>query len=138
MIIPLLLSRSLRSFLCSSSVYSCHLFSISPASVRPIIISICYCAHLYMKFCLDISNFLKEIFSLSHCIFPSISFHCSFKAFLFILARLWNSALRWVYPSFSPLPFTFSSFLSYLTVWITTNCGKYFKRCKYETTLLIS
>ena len=25
-----------------------------------------------------------------------------------------------------------------LTVWITTNCGKFFKRCKYQTTLPVS
>ena len=25
-----------------------------------------------------------------------------------------------------------------LTVWITTNCGKFFKRCEYQTTLLAS
>ena len=25
-----------------------------------------------------------------------------------------------------------------LTVWITTNCGKFFKRCRYQTTLLPS
>ena len=35
-IIPLWLSGSWRSFLCSSSVYSCHLFLISSASVRSI------------------------------------------------------------------------------------------------------
>ena len=34
-IIPLWLSTLLRSFLYSSSVYSCHLFLISSASVRP-------------------------------------------------------------------------------------------------------
>ena len=25
-----------------------------------------------------------------------------------------------------------------LTVWITTNCGKFFKRCEYQTTLTAS
>ena len=30
----------------------------------------------------------------------------SWKAFLFLLANLWNSASRWIYLSFSPLRFT--------------------------------
>ena len=61
------LSGSWRSFLYSSSVYSCHLFLISSASVRSLL-SILYCAHLCMKCSLDISNFLEEISSLSHSI----------------------------------------------------------------------
>ena len=37
----------------------------------------------------------------------SISLHWSLgKVFLSLLAILWNSALKWVYLSFSPLPFT--------------------------------
>jgi len=51
-ITPSWLSRSLKSFLHSSSVYSCHLFSISSASVRFILFP--YCALL----CL----FLHEMF----------------------------------------------------------------------------
>ena len=52
-IIPSWLSESWRSFLYSSSVYSCHLFLISSASVRSR---------------LGISNFLEEISSLSHSV----------------------------------------------------------------------
>ena len=38
--------------------------------------------------------------------FSSNSLHCSLKkAFLSLLAILWNSAFNWVYLSFSPLPF---------------------------------
>ena len=59
-----------------------------------------------MKCSLDISNFLEEISSLSHSIFPSISLHCSFKkAFLPLLAILWYSAFSWVYVSLYPLHF---------------------------------
>ena len=54
-------------FLYSSSVYSCHLFLIpflllllGPYCFCP------YCAHLCMKCSLGISNFLEEIFSISH------------------------------------------------------------------------
>ena len=49
----------------------------------------------------------KCLLSISILLFSSISLHCSFKkAFWSLLAILWNSAFRWVYLSFSPLPFT--------------------------------
>ena len=59
-----------------------------------------------MKYSLGISHFLEEISSLS----PSIVFLYFFalitgEGFLIPLAILWNSAFRWVYLSFSPLPF---------------------------------
>ena len=65
-ITPLWLSGSWRSFLYSSSVYSCHLFLISSASVRSIpflsfIVPIFSCS-------LGISNFLEEISGLSYSI----------------------------------------------------------------------
>ena len=41
-------------------------------------------------------------------LFSSISLHCSLrKVFSSLLAILWNSAFRWVYLSFSPLPYAF-------------------------------
>ena len=61
------LSGLWRSFLYSSSVYSCHLFLISSASVRSTP-SVLYWAHFCMKCSLGISNFLEEISSLSHSI----------------------------------------------------------------------
>ena len=59
-----------------------------------------------MEYSLDISNFLEEISSLSN----SIVFLCFFaltlrKAFLSLLAIIWNSEFKCVYLSFSPLPF---------------------------------
>ena len=63
LILPSWLSGLLRSFLYNSSVYSCHLFLMSYASVRSIhTISVFFCAHLYMKYSLGISNLLEEIF----------------------------------------------------------------------------
>ena len=62
------LSWSWRSFLYSSSVYSCHFFLISSASVRSLPFLSFYCAHLCMKCSLGISNFLEEIPSLSHSV----------------------------------------------------------------------
>ena len=50
-------------------------------------------------------SFLEEISSLSNSIVFLYFFHCSLrKAFLSLLAILWNSAFKWVYLSFSPLP----------------------------------
>ena len=56
-----------------------------------------------MKCSLGISNLLEEISSLSHSTVCSISLHCSHKAFLSLLAVLWNSAFSWVYLSLSTL-----------------------------------
>ena len=51
--------------------------------------------------------FLKRALVFPILLFPSISLHCSFKkAFLSLLDILGNSAFRWVYLNFSPLPFT--------------------------------
>ena len=63
-----------------------------------------------MKCSLDIPNILEEIFNLSYSyssLKKSISLHWSLrKAFLSLLAILWNSAFKWVYLSLSSLPFT--------------------------------
>ena len=101
-------------FLYSSSVYSCHLFLISSAPVRSFI-SVLYWAHLCMKYSLGISNFLEDISSLSHSIvFLYFFLHWLLrKAFLSLLAILWNSAFRCLSFLFS-FAFGFSSFHSYL------------------------
>jgi len=57
-----------------------------------------------MKCSLGISNFLEEISSVSHSIVFLYFLRWSLrKTFLSFLAILWNSALKWVYLSFSPL-----------------------------------
>ena len=57
--------------------------------------------------------FLKRSLVFPILLFSSISLHCSLKkSFLFFLAVLWNSAFRWVYLSFSPLPFISLLFLA--------------------------
>ena len=63
-ITPPWLSESLRPFLYSSSVYSCHRFSISSVSVR----SIPFLSYSVPIFAWNfgLSNFLEEISSLSH------------------------------------------------------------------------
>ena len=103
-ITPSWLSGSLRYFLYSSSLFLppflnifcfCHFHTVS----------VLYCAHLCMKCSLTISNFLKKYPVFPILLFSSISLHWSLrKAFLSLLAILWNSAFRCLYLSFSPLP----------------------------------
>ena len=100
------LSGSLRFFLYSSSVYSCHLFLIYFASVG----SVTFLSYLCMKCSLGISNFLEEISRLSYSIVLLYFFALIIKmAFLSLLAILWNTTFKWVYLSFSPLPLACSA-----------------------------
>ena len=104
-ITPSWLSESLRSFLCSSFLYSCHLFLLSSASIRSI---------LFLSFTVPIFAWnvplVSLIFLKSSLIFPillfsSISLHWPLrKALPSPHAILWNSAFRWIHLSFSPLP----------------------------------
>ena len=104
-IIPSWLSGSWRSFLYSSSVDSCHLSLIPSAFVR----LITFLSFIVLIFAWNVPllslNFLKTSLVFPILLFYSISLHCSLrKAFLSLLAILWNSTLRWIYLSFSPLP----------------------------------
>ena len=99
----------IKMLLYSSLVYSCHLFLISSASVRSISF-VLYFAHICVKWPLVSLIFLKRSLVFSILLFSSISLHWSLrKAFLSLLAILWNSAFRWVYLFSSPL--TLASFL---------------------------
>ena len=103
-ITPSWLSWSFRYFLYSSSVYSCHLFLISSASVR----SIQLLSFIEPIFAWNVP-LVSLIFLKRSLVFPILLFslHWSLrKAFLSLLAILWTSAIKWVYLSFSPLPFT--------------------------------
>ena len=95
-ITPSWLSRSWRCFLYSSSVYSCHLFLISSASVR----SIPFLSFIEPIFAWNVPLvsliFLKRSLVLPILLFSSISLHWSLrKAFLSLLAILWNSEFKW-------------------------------------------
>ena len=97
-ITPSWLSGSWRSFLYSSSVYSCQLSLISSASVR----SIPFLSFIVPIFAWNVPLvsliFLKRSLIFSILLFSSISFHWSLReAFLFLLAILLNSAFRWIY-----------------------------------------
>ena len=57
--------------------------------------------------------FLKRSLAFPNLLFSSISLHWSLrKAFLTLLAILWNSPFKWEYLSFSPLPFTSLLFIA--------------------------
>ena len=103
-ITPSWLSESWISFLYSSSVYSCHLFLISSASCK----SIPYLSFIVPIFAWNVPLvslvFLKRSLVFPILLFSSMSLHWSLrKAFLSLLASLWNSAFKWVYLSFYPL-----------------------------------
>jgi len=100
---PLWLPRLLTSFLYNFSVFYFHLFLISSASTWSL---------LFLSFIVSIfgwnATFVSLIFLKRSLVFPillffSISLHCSLKkAFLHLLAILWNSAFDWVYLFLSP------------------------------------
>ena len=111
-ITPLWFSGSWRSFLYSSSVYSCYLFLISSASVRCIPF-LSFEPIFAWSITLVSQIFQKRSLVFTILLFSSISLHWPLRqSFLSLLSILWNSALKWIYLSFSPLLLT--SFHSYL------------------------
>ena len=105
-ITPSWLSCSWRSFLYSYSLYSCHLFLISSAYVR----SVSYLSFIEPILAWNVPlvslTFLKRPLVFPILLFSSVSLQWPLrKAFLSLLAILWNSAFIWVYLSFSPLLF---------------------------------
>ena len=74
-----------------------------------------------MKYSVDISNFLEEISSLSHSIVSLYFFALLTEEGFLFSPCIWNSAFKWLYLSFSPLPF--SSFLSYLNILLKALCS---------------
>ena len=101
------------SFLYRSSVYSCHLFLISSASVRSIPF-LSFIEHIFAGNIPLVSLiFLKRSLVFPILLCSSISLHWSLKkAFLSPLAILWNSAFQWVYLSFSPFLYTSLLFIA--------------------------
>jgi len=118
-IIPLWISRSLRSFLYISSVYSCHLFLISSLLLGPY----CFLSFIVPIFAWNVPLvsliFLKSSLVIPILLFSSISLHCSLrKAFSFLFAILWNSANSDGYICPLSFAFYFLSFLDYLQGFI--------------------
>ena len=100
----------MKLFLYSSSVYSCHLL-ICSASIQSIQF-LSFIEHIFAwNIPLVSIIFLKRSLVFPILLFSSSSLHWSLrKAFLTLLAILWNSAFKWVYLSFSPLLFATLSF----------------------------
>jgi len=105
-ITPSLLSGSPKSLVYSFSMYPHYLFLIPYTSVRST-------AFLSFGVPIFVGNgplvsltFLKISLVFPILLCSSISLHWSLrKAVLSLIASLWNSPFRWVYLSFSPLPF---------------------------------
>ena len=94
----------MKIFLFSFSVYSCHLFLISSASVMSIFLSFIVPIFPWNVPLVSLI-FLERSLVFPILLFSSISLHWSLrKALLALLAILWNSAFRWEYLSFSHLP----------------------------------
>ena len=88
-------------------MYSCHLFLISSSVMSIPFLSFTVPAYLYMKCSLGISDFLKEISSLSHSVVFLYFFALiTEKGFFIYPCYLWISTFRCLYLSFSPLLFT--------------------------------
>ena len=88
----------IRPFL-YSSVHSCHLFLISSASVRSLPFLFFIVPIFAWNIPLIAPIFLKRSPVYPILLFSSVSLLCSLKkAFLSLLAILWNSACSWVYP----------------------------------------
>ena len=110
-ITPLWLSGSWRSFCYSFSMYSCHLFLIYSASVKSILFLYFIVSIFAWNVPLVSLIFLKRSLVFPILLFSSVSLHWLLKkAFLSLLAILWNSAFRWLYLSFSLLPLAFVLF----------------------------
>ena len=113
-IIPLCFSGLWRSFL-YSSVYHCHLFLISSASVR----SVPFLSFIVLMFAWNIP-LVFLIFWKRSLVFTILQFPPKFfaatlgKAFLSLLAILWNSAFKLLFLSFAPLLFTY---LIFTAIW---------------------
>ena len=102
------LSWSLRIFLYSTSVYSCHLFLISSVRSLPFLSFIM--PILAWNVPLMPPVFLKRSLIFPILLFPLLLFIFHWRRPSSLLSIFWNSAFSWVY--LSPYPFLFASFLS--------------------------
>ena len=110
--LSLLKLMPIESFLYSFSVYSCHIFLISSASVRFIVFP-SFIVHIFpWNVPLVSLIFFKRSLVIPILLFSFISLRWSLrKAFLYLLAILQNSAFRWIYLSFYLLPLASLLFL---------------------------
>ena len=109
------LSRSLRPFLCSSSVNSGYLFLISSASVSSLPFLSFIVPILAGNVSLDISNFLEEISSLSHS-----TVHLRRLSYLSLLFSGTLHSVGYIFPFLPCLSFLFFPQLFVKPPWTTT------------------
>jgi len=83
-----------------SSVYFCHLFLTSSASHRFLVFLSLLCLSLYEMLKTDLSNFRKEISSLSHCIifFCLYTVHLRRSSILSLLFSITLHSVRYIFP----------------------------------------
>ena len=132
-----------RGYLCHwdlflySSVYSCPLFLISSVSISSMLLLSFIVPIFAWNISLVSLIFLKRSLVFSILLFSFISLHWSRrKAFLSLLAILWNFAFRWLYLSFllcvsllfflrRPLqqPFCLSALIFLVMVLISASCS---------------
>ena len=97
---------AMKIILYSSSVYSCHLFLISSASVR----SLPFLSFIEPIFAWNVTLvsliFCKRFYSFPFCCFPLLLCIDHWRGLSCLSLLLLNSAFRWEYLSFSPLLFT--------------------------------
>ena len=119
-ITPSWLTGSRRSFSYCSSVYSCHCFLVSDASVMFIL----FLSFIVLIFAWSVPLvsliFLKRFLVFPILLLSSISLYPSLrKAFLSPRAIFGNSVFRWVYLSYSCLSLLFLSQLFVRPPWTT-------------------
>ena len=101
MVIPVIKNFSVQFF-----CVFLHIFLISSASIRSLIF-LSFIVPIFAWNVPLVYNFPEEISSLSHSIVFLYILHYSLKkAFLSLLAVLWNSEFSWLYPSLPSLPST--------------------------------
>ena len=105
-------------------MYSCHLFLISFASVRSLLCLSFIMPTLARNIPLMSPVFLKRSLAFPVLLYPSTSWHYSFKkAFFSLPAILWNSAFSWAYLSLSLLLFAMcKAFLDNLFAFLHFFC----------------
>ena len=137
----IMIIRVVKIFFCTSSyVYSCHLFLIPSASVR----SRPFLSFIEPIFAWNVPLvsliFLKRSLVFPILLFSSISLHWPLKkAFLSLLAILWNSAFRCLYLSFLlcfSLLFFYQIFIRPPQIAILFSCISFPWGCSWSLSLV--
>ena len=102
-ITPSWLSGSLRSFLYSSSVYSCHLFLMSSVSVRSLPLPVIY---FRFSFILYIFYYFSDVMLFGFCTSFSILYYHIYFAYPFIIS------------SFASMFILYFPIFFFVTLWV--------------------